>query len=107
VTIGLRARVPLHVTFAPVRGRRSTVPAAGAETRSGLAFELLGEGFDAIVPCPKLLNENCARFYENRVEPKELFMPVRLFQAMEVVGKQVCRTRPRDSFVILAAGKPA
>jgi glutamyl-tRNA synthetase len=89
-----------------------------AETKK--VFELLGEEFDAIVRWEsKLLDEKLRAFCEkNGLKPKELFMPVRvavtgrsatpgLFETMEVLGKEVCRTRLRDAIGVLAAVKPS
>ncbi len=81
-------------------------------------LELLGEEFDAMVKWNHAaLDEKLRQFCEkNGLKPKELFMPVRvvvtgraatpgLFETMEVLGKEVCRTRLRDAIAVLAAVK--
>jgi glutamyl-tRNA synthetase len=81
-------------------------------------LELLGEEFDTIVKWKHAtLDEKLRQFCEkNGLKPKELFMPVRvavtgraatpgLFETMEVLGKEVCRTRLRDAIAVLAAVK--
>ncbi len=81
-------------------------------------LELLGEEFDTIVKWNHtVLDERLRQFCEkNGLKPKELFMPVRvavtgrsatpgLFETMEVLGKEVCRTRLRDAIAVLAAAK--
>jgi glutamyl-tRNA synthetase len=85
-----------------------------AETKKVL--EALGEELDAIVEWTHpVLDERLRAFCEKSgLKPKELFMPVRiavtgrsatpgLFETMEVLGKEVCRTRLRDAIAVLGA----
>jgi glutamyl-tRNA synthetase len=77
-------------------------------------LEALSERFDTVVKwdhtaLDALLRELCEKL---GIKPKDLFMPVRvavtgrtatpgLFETMEVLGKEVCRTRLRDAIAVL------
>jgi len=79
-------------------------------------LEAVLERFDTIVKwdhstLDAAMRELCEKL---QIKPKDLFMPIRvavtgrtatpgLFETMEVLGKEVCRTRTRDAILALKA----